>query len=407
MRDSLDISDKSAVLPDKRGYFGAYGGRFIPEVLMPALEELEEAYRLAREDPEFHGELDKYLKHYVGRPSPLYFAEGLTRHCGGGRIYLKREDLNHTGAHKINNTIGQILLARRMGKKRVIAETGAGQHGVATATAAALFGFNCTIYMGEEDIGRQSPNVFRMRLLGAEVIPVTSGSKTLKDAMNETIRDWVTNVRDTYYLIGSVAGPHPYPQMVRDFQSVIGEEAKRQVIELTGRLPDYILACVGGGSNAMGIFYSFLADHEVKLVGVEAAGRGLATGEHSATLGQGSPGVLHGSLSYILQSEDGQIKTAHSIAAGLDYPGVGPEHAYLKDTGRVKYTSVTDSEALAAFHLLCRTDGIIPALESSHALAEAIKLAPSLSPDNIILVNLSGRGDKDIPAVAGIREVNI
>ncbi|OPY58918.1 MAG: Tryptophan synthase beta chain [Pelotomaculum sp. PtaU1.Bin035] len=407
MKDLSDITGKGTSMPDERGYFGSYGGRFIPEVLMPALEDLEEAYRFARDDPEFYEELGNYLKHYVGRPSPLYFAEGLTRHCGGGRIYLKREDLNHTGAHKINNTIGQILLARRMGKKRVIAETGAGQHGVATATAAALFGFECAIYMGEEDIVRQSPNVFRMRLLGAEVIPVTSGSKTLKDAMNETIRDWVTNVRDTYYLIGSVAGPHPYPQMVRDFQSVIGEEAKRQVIEHAGRLPDYILACVGGGSNAMGIFYPFLADHEVKLIGVEAAGRGLDTGEHSATLGRGSPGVLHGSLSYILQSEDGQINIAHSIAAGLDYPGVGPEHAYLKDSGRVKYTSVTDPEALAAFQLLCRTDGIIPALESSHALAEAIKLAPALSTERIIVVNLSGRGDKDIPAVAGEPGVNI
>jgi len=401
------MSGRGTVLPDTRGYFGAYGGRFIPEVLMPALEELEEAYLYAREDPEFHEELEGYLKNYVGRPSPLYFAEGLTRHCGGGKIYLKREDLNHTGAHKINNAIGQILLARRMGKNRIIAETGAGQHGVATATAAALFGLKCAVYMGEEDIRRQSPNVFRMRLLGAEVVPVASGSKTLKDAMNETIRDWVTNVRDTYYLIGSVAGPHPYPQMVRDFQSVIGDEARRQVLETAGRLPDYILACVGGGSNAMGIFYPFLADQEVKLVGIEAAGRGLATGEHSATLNRGCPGVLHGSHSYILQNEDGQIIIPHSIAAGLDYPGVGPEHAYLKDAGRVNYTTATDSEALAAFQLLCRTDGIIPALESSHALAEAIKLAPSLSPENIIIVNLSGRGDKDIPAIAGEPGVNI
>lgn len=398
---------QNTVLPDERGYFGPYGGRFVPETLMPALEELEEAYRLVKDDPDFHRELAHYLKHYVGRPSPLYYAEGLTGHCGGARIYLKREDLNHTGAHKINNTIGQGLLARRMGKKRVIAETGAGQHGVATATAAALFGFKCAVYMGEEDIRRQSPNVFRMRLLGAEVVPVSSGSRTLKDAMNEAIRDWVTNVRDTYYLIGSVAGPHPYPAMVRDFQSVIGEEAKRQVLEQAGRLPDYVVACVGGGSNAMGIFYPFLPETGVKLVGVEAAGRGLDTGEHAATLNRGSTGVLHGSLSYILQDGDGQILNAHSISAGLDYPGVGPEHSYLKDTGRVQYTTATDAEALEAFKLLCRTDGIIPALESAHALAEAVKLAPALSREGIIVVNLSGRGDKDIPAVAGEPGVNI
>jgi tryptophan synthase beta chain len=395
------------VFPDSRGYYGCYGGRFVPETLMPALEELERAYRDIKEDPEFVRELEYYLKHYVGRPSPLYFAEGLTRHCGGARIYLKREDLNHTGAHKINNTIGQILLARRMGKKRVIAETGAGQHGVATATAAALFGLSCAVYMGEEDIRRQSPNVFRMRLLGAEVIPVSEGSKTLKDAMNEAIRDWVTNVRDTYYLIGSVAGPHPYPEMVRDFQSVIGMEVKAQAVQDAGCLPDYIVACVGGGSNAMGIFHPFLPETGVKLVGVEAAGRGLATGEHAATLSRGSAGVLHGSLSYILQDENGQIQNAHSISAGLDYPGVGPEHSYLKDAGRVTYTSATDTEALAAFHLLCRTDGIIPALESAHALAEAIKLAASLPEESMIVVNLSGRGDKDIPAVAGEPGVSI
>lgn len=395
------------VLPDSRGYYGCYGGRFVPETLMPALEELERAYRDIKNDPGFDSQLEYYLKHYVGRPSPLYFAEGLTRHCGGARIYLKREDLNHTGAHKINNTMGQILLARRMGKKRVIAETGAGQHGVATATAAALFGLQCAVYMGEEDIRRQSPNVYRMRLLGAEVIPVSEGSKTLKDAMNEAIRDWVTNVRDTYYLIGSVAGPHPYPEMVRDFQSVIGMEVKIQAMEDSGRLPDYIVACVGGGSNAMGIFYPFLPETGVKLVGVEAAGRGLDTGEHAATLSRGSAGVLHGSLSYILQDENGQIQNAHSISAGLDYPGVGPEHSYLKDAGRVTYTTATDTEALAAFHLLCRSDGIIPALESAHALAEAIKLAPTLPGDSMIVVNLSGRGDKDIPAVAGEPEVNI
>jgi len=401
----LDL--QNAVLPDGRGYFGPYGGRFVPETLMPALEELEEAYSSVKGDPEFHRELAYYLQHYVGRPSPLYYAEGLTRRCGGARIYLKREDLNHTGAHKINNTIGQSLLARRMGKKRVIAETGAGQHGVATATAAALFGFQCAVYMGEEDIRRQSPNVYRMRLLGSEVITVTAGSRTLKDAMNEAIRDWVTNVRDTYYLIGSVAGPHPYPAMVRDFQKVIGEEARRQVLEQAGRPPDYIVACVGGGSNAMGIFYPFLSETGVKLVGVEAAGRGLDTGEHAATLNRGSTGVLHGSLSYILQDEDGQILNAHSISAGLDYPGVGPEHSFLKDSGRVRYTSATDPEALEAFKLLCRTEGIIPALESAHALAEAIKLAPVLSREEIIIVNLSGRGDKDIPAVAGEPGVNI
>ncbi len=395
------------VFPDSRGYYGSYGGRFVPETLMPALEELERAYRDIKEDTEFVSQLEYYLKHYVGRPSPLYFAEGLTRHCGGARIYLKREDLNHTGAHKINNTIGQILLARRMGKERVIAETGAGQHGVATATAAALFGLSCAVYMGEEDIKRQSPNVYRMRLLGAEVIPVSEGSKTLKDAMNEAIRDWVTNVRDTYYLIGSVAGPHPYPEMVRDFQSVIGMEVKVQAVRDTGRLPDYIVACVGGGSNAMGIFHPFLPETGVKLVGVEAAGRGLETGEHAATLSRGSAGVLHGSLSYILQDDNGQIQSAHSISAGLDYPGVGPEHSYLKDVGRVTYTTATDTEALAAFHLLCRTDGIIPALESAHALAEAIKLAASLPEESMIVVNLSGRGDKDIPAVAGEPGVSI
>jgi len=401
------LSNKKAALPDNRGYFGLYGGRFVPETLMPALEELEQAYRRAQEDPDFHRELELYLKNYVGRPSPLYQAAGLTKHCRGAAIYLKREDLNHTGAHKINNTIGQILLARRMGKRRVIAETGAGQHGVATATAAALFGLDCAVYMGEEDIRRQSPNVYRMRLLGAEVIPVASGSRTLKDAMNEAIRDWVTNVEDTYYLIGSVAGPHPYPAMVRDFQSVIGDEAGKQAMEQAGRLPDYVVACVGGGSNAMGIFHAFLDQPQVKLVGVEAAGRGLATGEHAATLSCGSPGVLHGTLSYVLQDDNGQIKCAHSISAGLDYPGVGPEHAYLKDSGRVRYTSVTDAEALSAFHLLCHTEGIIPALESAHALAEAVRLAPSLSPEKIIMVNLSGRGDKDIPAVAGAQGVTV
>ncbi|MHB1043634.1 MAG: tryptophan synthase subunit beta [Eubacteriales bacterium] len=394
-------------LPDERGYFGRFGGRFVPETLMPALEDLAEVYGSAVKDPRFQADLEYYLKYYVGRPSPLYFAEGLTRHCGGCRIYLKREDLNHTGAHKINNTIGQILLARRMGKKRVIAETGAGQHGVATATAAALFGLSCAVYMGEEDIFRQRPNVFRMKLLGAEVIPVYTGSRTLKDAMNEAIRDWVTNVGDTYYMIGSVAGPHPYPEMVREFQSVIGREAKEQALEAVGRLPDVVMACVGGGSNAMGIFYPFLEDIGVRLIGVEAAGRGLDTEEHAATLSLGAPGVLHGSLSYVLQDDDGQIKIAHSISAGLDYPGVGPEHSHLKDSGRVEYTAVGDREALAAFRLLCETDGIIPALESSHAVAEAVRLAPTLSRDQVMVINLSGRGDKDVHVVAGEMGVEI
>ncbi|BAF59805.1 tryptophan synthase beta chain [Pelotomaculum thermopropionicum SI] len=401
------MADVYKEMPDERGYFGAYGGRFVPETLMPALEELEGAYHFYKNDPEFQGELNYYLRHYVGRPSPLYFARGLTEYCGGARIYLKREDLNHTGAHKINNTIGQILLARRMGKRRIIAETGAGQHGVAAATAAALFGFECAVYMGEEDIRRQELNVYRMKLLGARVIPVSAGSRTLKEAMNEALRDWVTNVRNTYYLIGSAAGPHPYPAMVRDFQSIIGIEAKSQVLEQAGRLPDYVVACVGGGSNAIGIFHPFLADRQVRLIGVEAAGRGLDGEEHAATLNRGSPGILHGSLSYILQDKDGQVKCAHSIAAGLDYPGVGPEHACMKDTGRVEYTSATDAEALEAFRLLCRTDGIIPALESAHALAEAVRLAPDLAKEEVILVNLSGRGDKDIPVVAGARGVSV
>ncbi|MQL51599.1 tryptophan synthase subunit beta [Desulfofundulus thermobenzoicus] len=389
-------------LPDERGYFGPFGGRYVPETLMPALEELTAAYRQASQDPAFQKELEYYLRQYVGRPSPLYFARRLSDHCGGARIYLKREDLNHTGAHKINNTIGQILLARRMGKKRVIAETGAGQHGVATATAAALFGLECAVYMGEEDMARQALNVFRMRLLGAAVVPVTAGSRTLKDAMNEAMRDWVTNVETTYYLVGSVAGPHPYPVMVRDFQRIIGVETRRQILEATGRLPDVILACVGGGSNAMGIFHPFLEDEGVKLIGVEAAGRGLETGKHAATLTRGRPGVLHGSMSYVLQDEDGQINLAHSISAGLDYPGVGPEHSYLKVTGRVEYTTVTDGEALEAFQLLSRTEGIIPALESAHALARAVKLAPEMPRESIMVVNLSGRGDKDVETVAGI-----
>ncbi len=385
--------------PDCKGHFGTFGGQFVPETLMPALEELTLAYEEARSDPSFQEELNYYLKDYVGRPTPLYFAERLTRYLGGAKIYLKREDLNHTGAHKINNTMGQILLARRMGKKRVIAETGAGQHGVATATAAAMFGLECAVYMGAEDIKRQELNVYRMRLLGAVVVPVTAGSRTLKDAMNEAIRDWVTNVENTYYLLGSVGGPHPYPVMVRNFQSVIGREVKEQVLAAEGRLPDFLVACVGGGSNAMGLFYPFL-DDQVQLIGVEAAGRGLDTGKHAATLSAGRPGVLHGALSYLLQDEYGQVLEAYSIAAGLDYPGVGPEHSFLKESGRARYTTVTDREALDAFQLLSRTEGIIPALESAHAVAQAVKMAPTLEREKVIVVNLSGRGDKDVPEVA-------
>ena len=391
--------------PDIRGHFGVFGGKYVPETLMPALAELELAYEEAKKDKDFNAELNYYLRQYVGRPSPLYFAGGLTEYCGGAKIYLKREDLNHTGAHKINNTIGQVLLARRMGKKRVIAETGAGQHGVATATAAAMFGLECMVFMGEEDIKRQELNVFRMKLLGARVEPVSSGSRTLKDAMNEAIRDWVTYVRNTFYVLGSVGGPHPYPMMVRDFQKIIGEETKIQVAEQEGRLPDCIIACVGGGSNAMGIFYNFLRDKEVKLIGVEAAGHGLGTPFHAATLTMGSKGVLHGAYSYILQDDDGQILEAHSVSAGLDYPGVGPEHSYLKESGRVEYTSVTDREALDAFQVLCRTEGIIPALESAHALAYALKLVPRLDKDKIVVISLSGRGDKDVQSVAGLLEV--
>jgi tryptophan synthase beta chain len=386
--------------PDERGYFGAYGGRYVPETLMPALEELLAAYLEAREDPQFQQQFQEYLQHYVGRPSPLYFAANLTRYAGGARIYLKREDLNHTGAHKINNTLGQALLARRMGKRRVIAETGAGQHGVATATAAALLGFSCTIFMGAEDVRRQEPNVFRMRLLGAEVVEVHAGSRTLKDAMNEAIRHWVTHVESTYYLIGSAAGPHPYPMIVRDFQAVIGRETRQQVLAATGRLPDCVVACVGGGSNALGIFSAFLADPDVRLVGVEAGGRGPRPGEHAASLSRGRPGVLHGSLSYLLQDEHGQVSPAHSVSAGLDYPGVGPELSFLKDTGRVSFTSASDTEALDAFRLLCRTEGILPALESAHAVAEAVRLAREMAPEAVLVVNLSGRGDKDMATVA-------
>lgn len=392
-------------LPDLNGHFGIFGGCFVPEVLMPALKELTLAYRKAKNDPVFQKEFRYYLKDYVGRPSPLYFAERLTRRLGGAKIYLKREDLNHTGAHKINNTMGQVLLARRMGKSRIIAETGAGQHGVATATSAAMFGLTCEVFMGEEDIRRQELNVYRMKLLGAGVVSVRSGSKTLKDAMNEAIRDWVTNVEDTYYLLGSVGGPHPYPMMVRDFQSVIGEEVRTQILEIEGHLPDYLVACVGGGSNAMGLFYPFL-DDPVQLLGAEAAGCGLETGKHAATLTAGCVGVLHGAKSYLLQDQHGQVLPAHSISAGLDYPGVGPEHSYLKETGRAQYEAITDEDALAAFQLLSRTEGIIPALESAHAVALAVKLAPALDRNQVIVINLSGRGDKDVPVVSGILGVD-
>jgi len=394
---------KRKTLPDRKGYFGAYGGRFVPETLHTALKDLESAYREAVRDKEFKSQLAYYLKHYVGRPTPLYPAERLTMKLGGPRIYLKREDLTHTGAHKINNTIAQVLLAQRMGKKRIIAETGAGQHGVATATAAALFDLECHVYMGEEDIRRQAVNVLRMRLLGAEVIPVNQGARTLKDAINQAIRDWVTNVGNTYYVMGSVVGPHPYPSMVRDFQSVIGREARRQIKRAEGRLPDAVVACVGGGSNAMGIFHPFRND-PVKLIGVEAAGLGLNTNNHSATLICGSPGVLHGTLSYLLQTRDGQIEEAHSVAPGLDYPGVGPEHSFFKDNGRADYASVTDDEALKGFRFLSETEGIIPALESAHAVAHVASLAADMNSDQIVIINLSGRGDKDVDSVAGLGE---
>jgi tryptophan synthase beta chain len=387
-------------LPDARGHFGPYGGVFVAETLIQALDELKEAYSRYHHDPEFRAEFEYELKHYVGRPSPIYHARRWSQHFGGAQVYLKREDLNHTGAHKINNVIGQALLARRMRKPRVIAETGAGQHGVATATIAARYGMQCVVYMGAEDIKRQAQNVYRMKLLGASVVPVESGSKTLKDALNEAMRDWVTNVENTFYIIGTVAGPHPYPMMVRDFQSVIGIEAKTQMHELAGRQPDAILACVGGGSNAMGIFYPYIEQKSVRLIGVEAAGHGLESGKHAATLTAGKPGVLHGNRTYLLQDEHGQIIETHSISAGLDYPGVGPEHAWLKDDGRAEYVSVTDDEALQAFHDLCRLEGIIPALESSHALAYASKIAPRLGKEQILLVNLSGRGDKDMHTVA-------
>ena len=387
-------------LPDAKGHFGPYGGLFVSETLIPALDELKEAYAAALRDPQFIAEFEYDLKHYVGRPSPIYHAKRWSDILGGAQIYLKREDLNHTGAHKVNNCIGQAMLARRMGKPRVIAETGAGQHGVATATVAARYGMECVVYMGSEDIKRQAANVYRMKLLGATVVPVESGSKTLKDALNEAMRDWVTNVANTFYIIGTVAGPHPYPMMVRDFQAVIGKECIGQMQEQCGRQPDYAIACVGGGSNAMGIFYPYIPVEGVKLIGVEAAGDGLDTNRHSASLERGRPGVLHGNRTYLLQDEDGQIIETHSISAGLDYPGVGPEHAWLKDSGRAEYVGITDAEALKAFHDLCRLEGIIPALESSHALAYAAKLAPTLPKDKILLVNLSGRGDKDMHTVA-------
>ncbi len=393
-------------LPDAQGHFGVYGGMFVAETLMGPLEALRDAYERYLADPDFIAEFDADLAHFVGRPSPLYFAERLSRETGGARIYLKREDLNHTGAHKINNTVGQALLAKRMGKKRIIAETGAGQHGVATATVAARLGMECVVYMGAEDIKRQAINVYRMRLLGAEVVAVTSGSRTLKDALNEAMRDWVTNVDETFYIIGTVAGPHPYPVMVRDFQAIIGREARQQILAQAGRLPDALVACVGGGSNAIGLFHPFLAD-DVALYGVEAAGDGIATGRHAAPLCAGRPGVLHGNRTYLMMDDDGQIIETHSVSAGLDYPGVGPEHAWLKDSGRARYVAIDDEEALAAFHVLTRIEGIIPALESSHAIAHALKLARELGPEGIIIANLSGRGDKDIHTVAAREGITI
>jgi tryptophan synthase beta chain len=386
--------------PDAHGRFGAYGGIYVAETLMEPLAELTAAYEKLRTDPAFIAELDRDLKYYVGRPSPVYHAERLSAHVGGARILLKREDLNHTGAHKINNTVGQALVARHMGKTRIIAETGAGQHGVASATVAARMGLKCVVYMGAVDIERQKINVYRMRLLGADVVPVTSGSKTLKDALNEAMRDWVTNVADTFYIIGTVAGPHPYPQMVRDFNAIVGREAREQVLEQFGRLPDVITACVGGGSNAIGLFHAFLNDHDVRIVGAEAAGDGIETGRHAASLAAGKPGVLHGNRTYVLSDANGQIVETHSVSAGLDYPGVGPEHAFLKDAGRAEYVGITDDEALEAFHLLARTEGILAALESSHAIAQGIKLARELPKDGLVLINLSGRGDKDVHTIA-------
>ena len=405
---TIDINpDLYAQVPDEHGRFGIYGGKFVAETLMSALAELESLYNDLKDDPVFLREFDLDLAHYVGRPSPLYEAERWSDMIGGGRIFLKREDLNHTGAHKVNNTIGQALLAKYMGKKRVIAETGAGQHGVASATVAARLGLECHVFMGEEDVRRQALNVYRMKLLGAEVIPVTSGSKTLKDAMNEALRDWVTNVDNTFYIIGTVAGPHPYPMLVRDFQSVIGREARAQSLAMTGKLPDALVACVGGGSNAIGLFHPFLSDNDVAMYGVEAGGKGVETGEHAAPLSAGIPGVLHGNRTYLMQDENGQIMHTHSVSAGLDYPGVGPEHAWLKDIGRVNYVDATDTEALAAFHRVTRVEGIMPALETAHALAYAEKLAAEMTPDQHIIVNLSGRGDKDILTVAEIDGIDL
>lgn len=402
----IQINDYFKHYPDESGHFGPYGGRFVGETLMGAIYELEEAYKQYKNDPQFQTEMDKDLADFVGRPSPIYHAENWTKKLGGAQIYLKREDLNHTGAHKVNNTIGQALLAKRMGKTRIIAETGAGQHGVATATVAARLGMECVVYMGAEDVARQAQNVYRMKLLGAEVVPVQSGSKTLKDALNEALRDWVTNVDDTFYIIGTVAGPHPYPAMVRDFQSVIGREARQQMLNTTGKLPDALVACIGGGSNAIGLFYPFIEDKSVAMIGVEGAGHGLQSGQHSAPLSAGTPGVLHGNRTYLIQDAAGQITETHSISAGLDYPGVGPEHAWLKDIGRAQYVTVTDTEALDAFHELTRTEGIIPALETSHALAYVSKLAPTMSADQSILINVSGRGDKDMHTVAAMAGLN-
>jgi len=402
-KQTIDYS----AMPDERGHFGIYGGRFVSETLMQALDELHDAYEKFSTDKDFQAEFDADLAYYVGRPSPLYHAERLSKETGGAQIFLKREDLNHTGAHKVNNTIGQALLARAMGKNRVIAETGAGQHGVATATVAARFGMECVVYMGAEDIVRQAPNVYRMKLLGADVVPVSSGSKTLKDALNEAMRDWVTNVDNTFYIIGTVAGPHPYPQMVRDFQSVIGREARSQILEMTGRLPDALVACVGGGSNAIGLFHPFLGDESVAMYGVEAAGDGLETGHHAAPLCAGKPGVLHGNRTYLMEDDGGQIIETHSVSAGLDYPGVGPEHSWLKDIGRVSYGAITDTEALQAFHQLTRIEGIIPALESSHAMAYGVKLAAEMSPEQSIIINLSGRGDKDMNTIAKIEGIQL
>ncbi|MEC7490048.1 MAG: tryptophan synthase subunit beta [Pseudomonadota bacterium] len=404
MTDYLDTYGNG---PDENGHFGIYGGRYVAETLMPLVLEVEKAYKIAQGDPQYHAEYKELLKHYVGRPSPLYYAARITEYCGGAKVYFKRDELNHTGAHKINNTLGQILLARRMGKTRVIAETGAGQHGVATATVCALFGIPCVIYMGAVDIERQAPNVFRMKLLGAEVVPVKTGSATLKDAMNGALRDWVAHVDDTFYVIGTVAGPHPYPTMVRDFQSVIGNEVREQIMEAEGRLPNTLVACIGGGSNAMGLFHPFLDEGGIRLLGVEAAGEGIETGRHAASLAAGKPGVLHGNRTYLLQDDDGQITEAHSISAGLDYPGIGPEHAWLNDCGRVNYVSVTDHEALGAFQLCSRLEGIIPALEPAHALAHVLNIAPDLPSDHLIVMNMCGRGDKDVFSVAEILGVTL